>query len=86
MRLGIDAAARRGEDRSERAAARAAKDFARADEIRKALREQRIELMDGAARDDLARGRRASSAGGCPPELMRGRARGPSQGPRAREA
>jgi cysteinyl-tRNA synthetase len=31
---------------AERAAARAAKDFARADEIRKSLREQSIELMD----------------------------------------
>ena len=45
-RLGIDKAA--VETRiQERTAARAAKDFARADEIRKALREQRIELMDG---------------------------------------
>jgi cysteinyl-tRNA synthetase len=45
-RLGIDAAGVEGRIQ-ERAAARAAKDFARADEIRKALREQRIELMDG---------------------------------------
>jgi cysteinyl-tRNA synthetase len=45
-RLGIDAAAVEAKIQ-ERAAARAAKDFARADEIRKALREQRIELMDG---------------------------------------
>jgi len=45
-RLGIDAAAVEAKIH-ERAAARAAKDFARADEIRKALREQRIELMDG---------------------------------------
>ena len=48
VRLGIDAAAVEGKIQ-ERAAARAAKDFARADEIRKALREQRIELMDGAS-------------------------------------
>src|SRR6185369_4220972 len=45
VRLGIDAAAVEAKIQ-ERAAARAAKDFARADEIRKALREQRIELMD----------------------------------------
>jgi cysteinyl-tRNA synthetase len=47
VRLKIDAAAVEVKIQ-ERAAARAAKDFARADEIRKALREQRIELMDGA--------------------------------------
>jgi cysteinyl-tRNA synthetase len=45
-RLGIDASAVEGKI-AERAAARAAKDFARADEVRKTLREQRIELMDG---------------------------------------
>ena len=45
-RLGIDAAAVEARI-EERAAARAAKDFARADEIRQELREQRIELMDG---------------------------------------
>jgi cysteinyl-tRNA synthetase len=48
VRLGIDAAGVEGKIQ-ERAAARAAKDFVRADEIRKALREQRIELMDGAS-------------------------------------
>jgi cysteinyl-tRNA synthetase len=47
-RKGIDAAAVEAKIQ-ERAAARAAKDFARADEIRKALREQQIELMDGAS-------------------------------------
>jgi cysteinyl-tRNA synthetase len=46
-RLGIEAAAVEARIK-ERAAARAAKDFARADEIRRELREQRIELMDGA--------------------------------------
>jgi cysteinyl-tRNA synthetase len=45
-RLGIDGAAVEVKIK-ERSAARAGKDFARADEIRKALREQRIELMDG---------------------------------------
>ncbi|HEY7376684.1 MAG TPA: cysteine--tRNA ligase [Polyangia bacterium] len=45
-RRGIDAGAVEARIQ-ERAAARAAKDFARADEIRKALREQGIELMDG---------------------------------------
>jgi cysteinyl-tRNA synthetase len=45
-RLGIDGAAVDAKI-AERAAARAAKDFARADEIRQALRAQRIELMDG---------------------------------------
>jgi cysteinyl-tRNA synthetase len=45
-RLGIDKAGVEGQIQ-ERAAARAAKDFARADELRKALRERRIELMDG---------------------------------------
>jgi cysteinyl-tRNA synthetase len=48
VRLGIDAAAVERKIQ-ERAGARAGKDFARADEIRKALREQRIELMDGAS-------------------------------------
>jgi cysteinyl-tRNA synthetase len=45
-RLGIDASAVEARIQ-ERAAARAAKDFARADEIRQQLRAQRIELMDG---------------------------------------
>jgi cysteinyl-tRNA synthetase len=45
-RLGIDASAVEARIK-ERAAARAAKDFARADEIRQQLRAQRIELMDG---------------------------------------
>jgi cysteinyl-tRNA synthetase len=45
-RRGIDGAAVEVKIQ-ERAAARAGKDFARADEIRKALREQGIELMDG---------------------------------------
>ena len=45
-RLGIDAPAVEARIK-DRAAARAAKDFARADEIRRELREQRIELMDG---------------------------------------
>jgi len=45
-RLGIDKAAVEAKIQ-ERAAARAAKDFAKADEVRKTLREQRIELMDG---------------------------------------
>jgi cysteinyl-tRNA synthetase len=48
IRLGIDKAAVQ-QRIQERTAARAAKDFAQADEIRKALREQRIELMDGAS-------------------------------------
>ena len=46
VRQGIDEAAVEAKI-EERAAARAAKDFARADEIRKTLRDQRIELMDG---------------------------------------
>jgi cysteinyl-tRNA synthetase len=46
LRLGIDAAAVEAKIQ-ERAAARAAKDFARADELRRELRERRIELMDG---------------------------------------
>jgi cysteinyl-tRNA synthetase len=45
-RLGIEGAAVEAKIQ-ERAAARAGKDFTRADDIRKALREQRIELMDG---------------------------------------
>jgi cysteinyl-tRNA synthetase len=45
-RRGIDAAAVEAKI-AERAAARAGKDFARADEVRAALREQGIELMDG---------------------------------------
>jgi cysteinyl-tRNA synthetase len=45
VRRSIDAAAVEARI-AERAAARAAKDFARADEIRQALREQSIELMD----------------------------------------
>jgi cysteinyl-tRNA synthetase len=45
-RRGIDKARVEGRIQ-ERSAARAAKDFARADEIRKALREEAIELMDG---------------------------------------
>jgi len=46
LRLGIDASAVEAK-LQERAAARAAKDFARADELRRELRERRIELMDG---------------------------------------
>jgi cysteinyl-tRNA synthetase len=45
-RLGIDPAAVEARI-AERQAARAAKDFARADEIRKALKDMRVELMDG---------------------------------------
>jgi cysteinyl-tRNA synthetase len=45
VRLGIDATAVEARI-SERAAARAAKDFSRADEIRQALRRQGVELMD----------------------------------------
>jgi cysteinyl-tRNA synthetase len=47
-RLGIDASSVEAQIR-ERAAARAAKDFARADEIRKTLKDARVELMDGPA-------------------------------------
>jgi cysteinyl-tRNA synthetase len=47
-RRGIDQAAVEGKIR-ERAEARAAKNFARADEVRQELRAQGIELMDGAS-------------------------------------
>ena len=47
-RFGIDPAAVEARIQ-ERAAARAAKDFARADQIRKALKEARVELMDTAS-------------------------------------
>ena len=56
---------------AERAAARAAKDFARADEIRKALKDARRRADGHARRHDLARGRAA---------LGRARVPGPNPG------